>query len=642
METLFHNLPPSEDQVYYSIYFPFPSTSDHESFLQETSALIISELSQYLNGYIWQKDSFQLKIIKSESDPGYPFLHGKTRFGDCIDDEWFIVFLLRQISLKFKDAVISVSDYDGEFLLIEAAKQLPSWLDPSNSQNRNELHIIPLPRTPAEMLSIPTGKLSIEKAVEMIRNDNVNTKADINVQLVAFGKSDEFPQKIQQNIHHARCHIPRKIAHVLHQNPQLLASAVEAFYTRDPIALKACQRMENFPPSTSITVSVKFTKTLYAQMLSQRFYPPKPFKLPAGTSEKYKSAELGMKVACGFEILCTDKYYTKLATRSSDMIAETYPFNEDPDWKLFRDKLVKRNYYRGEVEGSKKYKQLDQIAKQQYIETLDDETKYKTTPFEQINQLLRSPMIPDEVLTAITIEDDDSWMNIDPKQLEELLNERERSYAEINKETKEFMDGQKNSVDLTNMIDAFEKFVDFEGAGFEGAEFLEYENEVHLDPTKFLNIMRQTLGISEEEYRKLTNEKVKQEHQEAAETNKVPVIIQENQSDTHTAPISNEEMDIDMNTYMQAMEAELSTSKIPESFVHSSNEDEGSVSSSKKGDEESNEEFYKPVDVDLNLVKNLLESFKSQEGLPGPFGNIINRLGNVLPKDEDDDNISEQ
>ncbi|CAI2171851.1 14211_t:CDS:10 [Funneliformis geosporum] len=614
METLFHNLPPSEDQVYYSIYFPFPSTSNHESFLQETSALILSELSQYLKGYIWQKDSFQLKLIKNES----------ARFGDCIDDEWFIVFLLRQISLKFKDAVISVSDYDGEFLLIEAAKQLPSWLDPSNSQNRifiyqNELHIIPLPRTPAEMLNIPTGKLSINKAVEMIRNDNINTKAEIIVQRVAFGKSDEFPQKILQNIHHARCHIPRKIAHVLHQNPQLLASAVEAFYTRDPIALKACQRMENFPPSTSITVTVKFTKTLYAQMLSQRFYPPKPFRLPDGTSEKFKASELGMKVACGFEILCTDKYYTKLATSSSDMIVETYPFNEDPDWKLFRDKLVKRNYYRGEVEGSKRYKQLDQIAKQQYIETLDDESKYKITPFEQINQLLRNPMIPDDVLTSITIEDDDSWMNIDPKQLEELLNERERSHEEINKETKEFMKGQKNSVDLTNMIDAFEKFIDFEGAGVEGAEFLE-----------------QTLGISEEEYRKLSNEKVKQE------TDKVPVIIQEKQSDTYTAPISNEEMDIDMNEYMQAMEAELSTSKISESFIHSSNEEKGRVSSTKKDEEESDEELYKPVDVDLNLVKNLLESFKSQEGLPGPFGNIINRLGNVLPKDEDDDNNSKQ
>ncbi len=36
------------------------------------------------------------------------------------------------------------------------------------------------------------------------------------------------------------------------------------------------------------------------------------------------------------------------------------------------------------------------------------------------------------------------------------------------------MDEQGNSVDLTNMIDAFEKFVDFEKAGVEGAEFFEF------------------------------------------------------------------------------------------------------------------------------------------------------------------------
>ncbi|GES93477.1 protein ecdysoneless homolog [Rhizophagus clarus] len=686
MESIFNKLPNSEDAVVYSIYFPLP-TSDQISFLQENSVLILSDLNQYLNGYIWQKDPFELRIFKNESDPSYPFLHGKTRFGDCIDDEWFIVFLLRQISLKYKETVISVSDSDGEFLLIEAAKQLPSWLDPSNSENRvyiyqNELHIIPLPKTPAEIFNIPAGKLSVDKAVGLIRNNNINTKVDINIQLAAFGKSNEFPQKIQQNFHRARCHIPRKIAHILYQDPQLIAPAVEAFYTRDPIALKACQKMENFSPSASITVTVKFTKTLYAQMISQRFLPPKPFKLPASTSKNFKAAELGMKLACGMEILCTDKHYTKLATKSSEMNVETYPFNEDPEWKLFRDKLVKRNFFRGEIEGSKKYKQLDNIAKQQYlinkIETMDQEANNKSS-FEQINLLLRKPMIPDQVLTADTTEDDDSWINIDYKQLEELLNERERGYGEIKKS----MDEQGNPVDLTNMIDTFEKFIDFEGAGVEGAEFLDEHmsddddddddddnvdelddtllnnNDVRLDPTEFLNIMRKTLGISEEEYRKLATTKLKQEQEKIAKSDKIPIIVQENKqkSTQSTAPISIEEMneDLDMNTYMQAMEAELSASRIPESFIRSPNEVIGKQDYDKVKDDllskkekekatdsidmevdEESDELYKPVDINLNLVKNLLESFKSQEGLPGPVSNIFNRLGNVIPKDEED------
>ncbi|CAO3682847.1 unnamed protein product, partial [Rhizopus stolonifer] len=42
--------------------------------------------------------------------------------------------------LKIPNAVISLSDNDGDVLLIEAALELPSWLDPSNSQNRVYLY----------------------------------------------------------------------------------------------------------------------------------------------------------------------------------------------------------------------------------------------------------------------------------------------------------------------------------------------------------------------------------------------------------------------------------------------------------------------------------------------------------------------
>lgn len=50
---------------------------------------------------------------------------------------------------------------------------------------------------------------------------------------------------------------------------------------------------------------------------------------------------------------------------------------------------------------------------------------------------------------------------------------------------------------------------------------------------------------------------------------------------------------------------------------------------------ESDEEGDKPS-MDYNLIKNFLESFKSQAGLPGPVGNLAGRLqpGWQLPRDE--------
>lgn len=49
--------------------------------------------------------------------------------------------------------------------------------------------------------------------------------------------------------------------------------------------------------------------------------------------------------------------------------------------------------------------------------------------------------------------------------------------------------------------------------------------------------------------------------------------------------------------------------------------------------EEEDDEFQ-PVNIDVNLVKNMLESYGAQQGLPGPASNILNSMGIALPKDQ--------
>ena len=88
--------------------------------------------------------------------------------------------------------------------------------------------------------------------------------------------------------------------------------------------------MTNFPPDTNVLTTIQLTRCLYAQvkkrnfkqfffkhqkkkkkkkkkLLSQQFYPPKPFSLPPVSAPNHLSAVLGMKIACGFEILYSDK-----------------------------------------------------------------------------------------------------------------------------------------------------------------------------------------------------------------------------------------------------------------------------------------------------------------------------------------------
>jgi hypothetical protein len=72
----------------------------------------------------------------ANNDVEKTFLHGLTNYGDSVEDEWLIVYILRELSNRYEDLWIKVADTDGEFLLIEAANALPRWLNPEIADNR--------------------------------------------------------------------------------------------------------------------------------------------------------------------------------------------------------------------------------------------------------------------------------------------------------------------------------------------------------------------------------------------------------------------------------------------------------------------------------------------------------------------------
>lgn len=67
-------------------------------------------------------------------------LKGQTEYGDSAEDEWVIVWLLRELTKRFPELWVKVNDHDGEFLLIEAAGALPDWLEPEVADNRVRLN----------------------------------------------------------------------------------------------------------------------------------------------------------------------------------------------------------------------------------------------------------------------------------------------------------------------------------------------------------------------------------------------------------------------------------------------------------------------------------------------------------------------
>eukprot|EP00438_Fugacium_kawagutii_P010138 Skav212095 [mRNA] locus=scaffold4509:96036:106486:+ [translate_table: standard] len=87
------------------------------AFLRARLCEVFDLLMKDLDPYLWHRDRFILEPCLEE----VPHLTGHLRIGDGTEDEWFVVYLLRQLSLKRSDVSCRVVDADGELILIEAA-----------------------------------------------------------------------------------------------------------------------------------------------------------------------------------------------------------------------------------------------------------------------------------------------------------------------------------------------------------------------------------------------------------------------------------------------------------------------------------------------------------------------------------------
>ncbi|KAI8826478.1 SGT1 protein-domain-containing protein [Chytriomyces cf. hyalinus JEL632] len=641
-------------------------------------ALVRAYVAGTVQDHIWHKDSFNLTVELRGNDP---FLHGNCRFGDCIDDEWLVVFLLREITRRFDGLVASVTDNDGQFLLIEAADHLPPWLNPSNSANRifiasGDLHIIPQPKTPSEIAFIPSGAhVPLDRALHVVRTHPQLTRANTDIQQAAFEKLIDFPAKLRvDDCQWAKCWVPRNIARILKADESLIAAAVEAFYLRDPLQLKECQNMSHFHPSTNIQTSIRFTRTLYAQLVSQEFpVPPKSFRLPSRDASDFKGHDLGMKVALGFEILAV------AAVRNAESggpvarkSVETHSFDADPRWRTFHDRLIKLGYYKGELAGSALYKTLNRVAKESHLSALESA---KTQTFtdnedEEVQDLQREDAADSDVIVNQAAETDDAWIRLDPEELDAVLEGRfSRGLKEEDIET----DGEDSDMDdnevknLEKVVAGFGAFVEKEstvdGVLFPGYDAVleaisdeaisdessddeslmdQDQNPIHIDNEKFMESLMRILKDSEDE--KLMSGKWDRAFLKQLEKIERAIEVGQKQRDgvgmeEDSASADDDGSDIKdmkLEEYMAAMDKELSKSKVgrkqqrPKWKLNRMEEEGVDIDSDDENDGDDDDDA---LDVDANLVKNLLDSFQAQQGLPGPASNILGRMGFKLPRE---------
>ncbi|KAH8595218.1 SGT1 protein-domain-containing protein [Bisporella sp. PMI_857] len=610
-----------EDCVEYTLYIINSKLQSQKELLTRLEAVrkeAVKLMNNLLKDYIWQRDSFSLEL---ESGKGMMYLHGTSSYGDSVDDEWLIVYLLKELSRAFEDLWIKVIDTDGEFLLIEAANALPRWLNPEIADNRvwinkEKLRIIPLSAASNTSSTTRTASVSHSLTIEEgLRTITSNPEILMNSPLIeaeAFYRLRNYPAQISASLHHSLITIPRKLAFVLHSMPSTIAPAIEAFYLRDPVSLRPLQLASPeliFPPIDLVTVSVKFTKVLYAQLRSQRFSIPAAWKdiiaqpkeddaTDISLEPNHKWLETGMKVTSGFEMFITD------------------PKNGD-NRKVREIKIV-----------------LEDLAEDESLELPTDEEIAKWSDVRRA--------------------DDEKWLDINFEDFDrELQGSKQDKEASINPRAfgpdrpSGFGDAKTES-DLKKIVERFEAFLNDESAGVDGAELddmdidddeddldedtEEEDKDVSFDENEFARMMREMMGMPSEE----------DKYQTAAfepATTKASKIgrIREVNADEE----DKEEEAAELRKVMQRMEAELNeagalnldpTPKKLATLKSRLNSAESNSATKDVAEENSDEE----VDIDLNLAKNLLESFKSQAGMAGPGGNLLGMMGMQLPRDEDD------
>ncbi|KAK0465270.1 SGT1 protein-domain-containing protein [Desarmillaria tabescens] len=513
------NRPPaiSEDTLQYALYLP-PSLSDKPS-VTTFATCMRTYVDSLLPGFIWHRDAFELKLVPNPDFEGQWMLEGRMRVGDSVDDEWCTVWLLKEISSKW-DVVISVWDTDGEFLLIEAADALPSWVTPSNSENRvwiynSHLHLIPLshvspPSRKRRRRKISASKdndendyvardedadeddfIDVEDALKLVRDPSVDTRASMAVENLVWDRISQYPEAIRRHVHVTKAHLPVDIAKALAVNPPLVQKAVEAFYTRDGIQLREAHKMSRFPPSTSVLSTVKMTRTAYAQLTGQKFFPPKVFGrwLENEGSKEWRWKDTGMKIAVGFEILFQESKGRWTATNdtaeglSASIAAKKDALRRDPEYVKYIQNLVSAGYFRGEPEGSQLWNSLEDKAAEIFVDVRkqDDHTRqsFASLVTNAISQAR------DSVSYVTAEEDNDEWLTIDAQDFDDLLQKSSKTQnpdaMDVDKsgevpEDKIASDQASRLKDLASKVEEFvEGEGDMEGAKFEDEDFSDEE-----------------------------------------------------------------------------------------------------------------------------------------------------------------------
>lgn len=651
-----------ESQVHFKIFIKI----EHDSNIDHIYTKLIEHTEALSSTYIWNNEAFlPSKPVKSSSDQHDQIYtsQGVCDYGDNIEDEWFIVYILHTLTLKYPGMLVTqVNDSDGEFLLIHAANFLPTWAQSAGDdcmKNRvflhnGQLHMIPPASNPSQITYLPSaGPITSDlHAIKCVLDFPKLTCALPNIQASINQKLNTFASDLNRAcFHRTTCIIPAKLAWLLNHNHSLISAAVNRFCDKDPDDLKKCRFLNHFKPTDLVSYRVQFTKHLYGKLkyadykadkrqewpqvealMEQNLGPNIKFEsysdsTPARMDSKNLTALvrerslLGLKLTCAFEILISNI----LGSGSSE---------DTKSFEKYVERLGKLGYFKGYMENSVKWCELMEKARESFLihENISDtpsskqsEKQPSTIPSEPPATQKPQPLeAKDAIKTNST--------NYAVKLLESVYLDNQPSTESFSKLKSEIIKDQdlgeddkddwlcveapqlddylemysrgevSSTYDFSIISNAFKSFLQTPKEDkdlLEGAEYNSIDKTNENAPGELIDF---DIASIEKNLKDLLSTK-------AEGDSEVDNNDDENDSfyeiDDDLLEETTGDLKENLQSYMSSMDTELTSNK-DLSRLESNNEE---------------------LDLDLNLVSNALESYSSQLGCTGPVSNILKSLG---------------
>ncbi|XP_034482713.1 protein ecdysoneless [Drosophila innubila] len=658
-------------------YYIFPKLTDQkersdeqlrqelEKIREDCMAIVEKKVTERC--YIWHKDEFQLQLrtgsaeerLLNEADDKEddeeeeqqeervlpPHLHGVTHYGDNIGDEWFIVYLLSELSKAREDYIVRVCDADGEFLLIEAADVLPDWASPETCEQRVYIVNGGLQLIQNSMTTGQSKLLPMSMAVHRIRLNPTLYRCSQDIQNCIEARLREFQDAVRHaSIHRQIVELPQNAAQLLKQRPGLVASAVRAFCERDTLDTKAIRSMRYFPPeSQRIRTNVAFTRCLYAMLMHSQYIPERrlgwQLKDAVSQPEAYKEQLLGVKLASGLEILASQ------AKQAEELLND-----KSPAWRAYLHSLKSKDYFGNHLEGSAEQVRLLNQAKE-YFKA--NQERFRTAPRvgAQILELLLHTAEEQlrDVENNLLPSDADDWLNISAEDLDAMLQQRygpQKLYnpngdvnaAEFTKQLSQFLDRQSNFEGIETQAEA--------GAQLDSDDDdePEAEPEATVASPSAASKIKKNPSMRKACQRNSLIQADEQEQDSTHVRNFLDFVIPEDNWDSNSemSDYADEEdlernfdalsntsqdnyrLDRNIKAYMEQMDKELAQTTVGKSFHGKS---DNPTQRSATDDDFDDIEDFEPININVNTLRNMMDSYKSQMGGAGPVSNLFNAMG---------------